>query len=243
MSAKDRTDEYVNNIMIDFENKTKARLNKVKKSNKDIIQRYFSNQTSLKDKKINDNLKKQTEGPHIKKIITRLNQEKEKLKEDLDKQLQRIEESFVTYAGSELIGMASIIPDLDSNIRREIELAGMKAVMEYEQKRANTDEERSQIKDVSDRDTGYDIESFNDRCIEVKSFKQTGSPGITSHEWETARRMQDDYWLYIVENALDNPIVNSIQNPYEKFKDSIRKEEEIVNRYYIDNWKDEIKKI
>ena len=50
--------------------------------------------------------------------------------------------------------------------------------------------------------------------------------------------MQDDYWLYIVENALDNPIINPIQNPYEKFKDSIRKEEEIANRYYIDNWKD-----
>jgi len=238
VSAKDRTDEYVNNILIGFENKTKARLNKVKKSNKDIIQRYFSNQASLKQQKINDNLKKQTEGPHIKKIINRLNQEKEKLKVDLDKQLQRIEESFVTYAGSELIGMASIIPDLDSNIRREIELAGMKAVMEYEQKRAKTNEERDQIKDVSERDAGYDIESFNGRCIEVKSFKKTGSPGITSHEWETARRMQDDYWLYIVENALDNPIVYSIQNPYEKFKDSIRKEEEIVNRYFIDNWKE-----
>ncbi len=238
VSAKKRTDEYANNILIEFENKTKEKLNKVKKSNKDIIKRYYSNQASLKQQKINDNLKKQREGPHIKKIINRLNQEKEKLKGDLEKQLQQIEKSFVTYASSELIGIASIIPDLDYNIRREIDLAGMKAVMEYEQKRANTNEERNQIKDVSERDTGYDIESFNGRCIEVKSFKKTGSPAITSHEWETARRMQDDYWLYIVENALDNPIINPIQNPYEKFKDSIRKEEEIANRYYIDNWKE-----
>ena len=50
--------------------------------------------------------------------------------------------------------------------------------------------------------------------------------------------MQDDYWLYIVENALDNPKVNPIQDPYEKFKDSIRTEEETVKRYYIDNWKE-----
>jgi len=238
VSAKDRTDEYVNKILIDFENKTKEKLNKVKKSNKDIIQRYYSNQASLKQQKINDNLKKQTEGPHIKKIINRLNQEKENLKGELDKELRRIEDSFVTYGSSELIGMASIIPDLDFNIRREVELAGMKAVMEYEQKRAKTNEESNQIKDVSERDTGFDIESFNNRCIEVKSFKQTGSPGITSHEWETSRRMQDDYWLYIIENALDNPKVNSIQNPYEKFKDSVRKEEETSNRYYIDNWKE-----
>ena len=84
----------------------------------------------------------------------------------------------------------------------------------------------------------YDIESFNNRCIEVKSFRTTDSPSITSHEWETARKMEDDYWLYIVENALDNPKVNPIQDPYEKAKDSIRTEEETVKRYYIDNWKE-----
>jgi hypothetical protein len=142
------------------------------------------------------------------------------------------------HGSCELIGMASIIPDLESNIRREIELAGMKAVMEYEQNRAKTDEEKSKIKDVSERDTGFDIESFNSRCIEVKSFRTTDSPSITSHEWETARKMEDDYWLYIVENALDNPKVNPIQNPYEKLKASIRTEEETAKRYYIDNWKE-----
>ena len=160
------------------------------------------------------------------------------MSEELDKKLDKIESSFNLHGSVELIGMASIIPDLDSNIRRDIEWAGMKAVMEYENNRAKTDEEKSKIKDVSERDTGYDIESFNGRCIEVKSFRTTDSPSITSHEWETARKMEQDYWLYIVENALDNPKVNPIQNPNEKFKDSIRTEEETVKRYYIDNWKE-----
>jgi len=238
VSAKERTDQYVNTVLSDLEKKTKERLDKVKKSNKDIVRRYYSNKASEKQQKIDDNSKKQREGPHITKIITRLRTEREKLTVELDNKIAEIEKSFVLHGSVELIGMASIIPDLDSNIRREIELAGMKAVMEYENNRAKTDEEKSKIKDVSERDTGFDIESFNSRCIEVKSFRTTDSPSITSHEWETARKMQDDYWLYIVENALDNPKVNPIQDPYEKFKDSIRTEEETVKRYYIDNWKE-----
>lgn len=111
--------------------------------------------------------------------------------------------------------------------------------MAYEEKRAKTDQEKSKIIDVSERDVGYDVESF-DRCIEVKSFKTTGSPSITSHEWETARRLKDDYWLYIVENSFDNPTITSIQNPYEKFKDSVRTEEVIDVRYVIDDWKSKI---
>ena len=97
------------------------------------------------------------------------------------------------------------MPGFDANIRTEIEKAEQDAVIRYEKKQAATSEEENLVKDVSDRDTGYDVESFGGKCIEVKSFKTTGSPKITSHEWETAHRMKDDYWLYIVENALDNP--------------------------------------
>ena len=112
----------------------------------------------------------------------------------------------------------------------------MKDVFEHEMKRASTEEEKKKIIDVSERDTGFDIESF-DRCIEVKSFKTTGSPSITSHEWETAQRLKDDYWLYIVENSFDNPKIYTFQNPYERFKDSVKTEEVIDVRYVIDNWK------
>ena len=121
-------------------------------------------------------------------------------------------------------------------MRRVVELDGMKAVMNYELNRATTEDERKLILDISERDTGYDIESF-DRHIEVKSFKTTGNPKLTSHEWESSNRFGDEYWLYVVENAQTKPVITLIQNPYEKFKNTIKTEESIDYRYVIENWK------
>lgn len=65
----------------------------------------------------------------------------------------------------------------------------------------------------------------------------TGFVKLTSHEWETARRLQDDYWLYVVETAFDNPTIHTIQNPYEQFKNKVKVEEIIDYRYVIEDWK------
>ena len=53
---------------------------------------------------------------------------------------------------------------------------------------------------MSGRDIGYDIKT-SDRFIEVKSFEGRANPVITSHEWQTAERYGDRYWLYVVENV------------------------------------------
>jgi hypothetical protein len=50
--------------------------------------------------------------------------------------------------------------------------------------------------------------------------------------------MKDDYWLYIVENALDKPKISKFKNPFDIFKDTIRKEEVLEYRYVIENWKE-----
>jgi len=71
----------------------------------------------------------------------------------------------------------------------------------------------------------------------VEKLSTLGYPKITSHEWETARRMKDDYWLYIVENAMDDPKITTFKNPFEIFKDTVRKEQVIEYRYIIDDWK------
>jgi hypothetical protein len=65
----------------------------------------------------------------------------------------------------------------------------MQAVLKHEALRAETDEETRKITDVSERDVGYDVESF-DRLVEVKSFKVTGSVRLTSHERETTKRVE-----------------------------------------------------
>ena len=70
---------------------------------------------------------------------------------------------------------------------------------------------------------GYDIRSEDDqgnvRYIEVKARARTGAITLTANEWFMAWRLQDEYWLYIVENAgSENPELYTIQNPTSRFK-------------------------
>jgi hypothetical protein len=123
-----------------------------------------------------------------------------------------IRKEFQTYPVKELLGIATISSDIEASIRRETELAGMQAVLKHGDSRAEAEEESRKIRDVSERDVGYDVESF-DRLIEVKSFKITGSVRLTNHEWETAKRLKDDYWLYVVETVFDKPVIRTFQNP------------------------------
>ena len=86
----------------------------------------------------------------------------------------------------------------------------MHAAMEYERRQGRHPE------DVSSQFLGYDILSRGadeTRYIEVKAFATTGAVTLTPHEWQMAQRLQDAYWLYIVENALTEPTLHPIQNP------------------------------
>jgi hypothetical protein len=169
-------------------------------------------------------------------LISRKKIEIQNFKNESAERLTAIRNEFQTHSVIELIGIATISSDKEASVRREIELAGMQAVIEYEINRTITEDDRRKIIDVSERDVGFDVESF-DRQIEVKSFKTTGAVKLTSHEWETARRLQDDYWLYVVETVFDNPKVYPVQNPHRKFKDVVKLQEVIDYRYVIENWK------
>jgi hypothetical protein len=103
---------------------------------------------------------------------------------------------------------ASLTPD--EAAKRQVEAAGMHAAMEYERRQGRHPE------DVSSQFLGYDILSRGadeTRYIEVKAFATTGAVTLTPHEWQMAQRLQDAYWLYIVENALTEPTMHPIQNP------------------------------
>jgi len=197
---------------------------------------YFANKIEQAQEKIREYEKNLKQGPQFEKLISRKKTEVQKLGKESDEKLISIKKEFQSYPIIELIGIATISPDIEANIRREIELAGMKTVIQYESDRAQTEEDRVRVVDVSERDTGYDVESF-DRLIEVKSFKTTGSVSLTSHEWETAQRLKNDYWLYIVENSFNKPIIHQFQNPYELFKNKVSVEQVIDYRYVIKDWK------
>jgi len=95
-----------------------------------------------------------------------------------------------------------------------------------------SEKQRGRIPTVMpDRNTGYDVESFKegspdrvDRYIEVKGLSGDWNDlgvGLTPSEVEFGAAKGDEFWLYIVEYALDpdQAIIHRIQNPIEKLTD------------------------
>lgn len=236
VNAKERLDKTLVETVDEYKNETKKKLGEIEKKTKSSTRKFFIDKLTQCEIKIDEYNSKKGEGPQIEKLIKRQENQKIKYKKDLDERLDQIQKEFVIKYTTELIGIAVVTPESESNVRRVVELDGMKAVMNYEMNRATTEDQRKLIVDISERDTGYDVESF-DRHIEVKSFKTTGNPKLTSHEWESSHRFGDEYWLYVVENTQTQPMITKIQNPYEKFKNTIKTEESIDYRYVIENWK------
>jgi hypothetical protein len=125
----------------------------------------------------------------------------------------------------------------DAETKKKIELAGMKAVIQYETEQLRTPT------DVSLEFVGYDLKSTSNeeiRYIEVKAFENTGIVEMTENEWKTAQKLKDNYWLYVIENALNAPKkkIFTIRNPSERFKEVkiIRQE----TRYLISDWKTKV---
>ena len=51
------------------------------------------------------------------------------------------------------------------------------------------------------------------RFIEVKGRADTGEIALTSNEYNTAKRLKKDYWLYIVFHCATTPSLNTIRDP------------------------------
>jgi len=190
------------------------------------------------DAKISDYETRRMKGENIPEPII-LNEQRRK--EDLERKKLRLEseiksEIHLYPTEPKIIGAVRVIPqmafdDMVSDV--EVEKIGMKVAMEYEQSNGRFPE------DVSLQNLGYDIrsqdEKINYRYVEVKARKNEGSVALTPNEWLMAHRLGDEYWLYIVVNALTNPELYLIQNPASKL--SPDKEINIV-RYIVKNWKE-----
>lgn len=108
----------------------------------------------------------------------------------------------------------------DEELKRKVERTGMDTVIKYEK-----DHNRIPC-DVSQKFRGYDIESTGEKCIryiEVKSFERSGTITMTEHEWTIAEKLGNKYFLYIVENALNNPFLTIVRDPYGTLADSAEK--------------------
>ena len=157
-----------------------------------------------------------------------IRQEEENLKTLRWEQVERLseleKEQKITMLEPNLEAIALILPKVaeisaarpeDEAAKLRVEQAGIRVAMEYERAQGR------EPKDVSREYPGYDILSSSPtetRYIEVKAFATTGTVEMTSHEWQMAKRLQDAYWLYIVENALTKPNLHTIQNPAARLK-------------------------
>jgi hypothetical protein len=72
------------------------------------------------------------------------------------------------------------------------------------------------------------------RYIEANARATTGAIIITPNEWLMAQRLGDEYWLYVVENAVSQPVLHTIPNPAARLKP-----EEVLEivRYVVKDWK------
>jgi SNF2 family DNA or RNA helicase len=184
-----------------------------------------------------------------------IRQEEQRLKELLDERKRRLEElekeRDILVLEPELEAVALIVPKPPSppaatpegsaetplppeeELKRRVEATGMRVAMDYERQQGR------EPRDVSAQFLGYDIVSHGAegaRYIEVKAFATTGPLELTPHEWQMAERLQDAYWLYVVENALDAPRLHPIQNPAARL--SAQPVTGVV-KLVIKNWKGE----
>jgi len=139
----------------------------------------------------------------------------------LAKLVQTIQaERILTMSTPAFTTAIRIIPAVgaDPAMRRddEIERIGMEVAMRYEREEGRVPE------DVSTDNLGFDLRSTgNDgvkRYIEVKARAGVGAVALTQNEWWKAKRFGDDYFLYVVMNAANDPELIIIQNPAENLK-------------------------
>ena len=101
-----------------------------------------------------------------------------------------------------------------SHNRAKIDAAAIAEVLRYEKGAG-----REPVP-MEHHNPGYDIESTdasgNVRYIEVKGTSARWAErgvAITRTQFLYGRRLDDDYWLYVVEQATTSPVVHAIQNP------------------------------
>ena len=234
-SAIKRITPFINNLAEKEKQRTDNTLNKIKDRTISIRKEHYIRKAETIDSRIVE-LEKENTSPYVEKIIKAQQAKVANLQKKLDADTKTISRQFETNMKIDLIGIAQVTPKSDADIRIRIDEAGMRAVLEFEKNRAANNTHYEQIVDCSKRNCGYDVESF-DRKIEVKSHKKSGSIMLTDHEWNTAIRLQDQYWLYIVEDVFDSPAITCKQNPAKLYQNSIEKIPQEQFRWIVYDWK------
>lgn len=141
-----------------------------------------------------------------------------------------LQERSLTIGAPRFIGMARIVPGIDSTLMvsdEDMERVGMEVTMQYERQQGWTPD------DVSKENLGFDVRSTSPdghkRYIEVKARAGMGAVALTQNEWFKAKRFQDEFYLYAVLNASKEPVLYRIENPAAL----LMPEEQVEVRYLV----------
>ncbi len=165
---------------------------------------------------------------------------KEELKRKYEQSKQELEdviskERNLTMSMPSFLGIIRVRPSPQTTHAmhrdEEVERFGMEIAMRYERDKGREPE------DVSKENLGFDIRSKESeegriRYVEVKARAGIGPVALTQNEWFKAQRFADDYFLYVVWNASNDPNTEPIiiQNPAQNL--TVDEKVEVV-RYVI----------
>ena len=234
-SACKRVESHIEEVAQKQKSLIDQKLAGIKKKALSSHTKYYADKIGSLLQRISE-LEQKNEGPYIENIIAAKRRDVEALRNQLKRKKEEVNANYETRKDITLVGVAQVTADDGADVRIRIDEAGMKAVLESEKLRAPDDVARQHVEDCSKKNCGYDVASF-DRKIEVKSHKKSGSIMLTDHELKTAERLQDDYWLYVVEDVFENPRIATIQNPAHKYQDHIEKIPTKQFRWVIHDWK------
>jgi len=193
--------------------------------------------------------KAEQEGADMERAIDNKRRKRDNLIERRDEQLDRLDRATQIFPVDPVeIGSAIVLPPDDTDRPEEggmsrddeVEEIGMHVAMEYERNHGREPE------DVAEENLGFDVRSVNRdetgvkewRYIEVKGRAGEGAVALTENEWTMARRLGEEFWLYIVTNTKsDNPDLHIIRDPASK----LDPDERTVVRYFVDqdDWQDQ----
>ena len=231
---KELADEKIYDDSQKFHESAAEKLDTMRRKARGIVDMHVAAEIERQNERIAEYEAKRHTAPHYARLKSEARNKRQRKREEGEKRKAEMDRRLKSHLIVELVGLATVTPKAGANARTMSDQAGMEIVLERERRRAKTEREREQVRDVHGRDKGYDIET-SDRSIEVKSFEGHPNPSLTSHEWITAGKFGDRYWLYIVENVHSGGDVTEIQNPREKLGGMIT-EEVVTTHKYSFNW-------
>jgi SNF2 family DNA or RNA helicase len=185
----------------------------------DKVQCQFADLHALKEKNPNE----QGIDGRIKMFEDRLDELNNRLEK---RRAELLMERQCTIDNIQHIGSAWVLPHPERQTPAmapmvndpEIEKIAVQAVIEYEERRG------WKVQSVENENRGFDIISrkphsedpntaVDVRFIEVKGRAHVGEIALTANEFKTAQRLKKDFWLYVVFNCAEKPVIHTVQDP------------------------------